>query len=154
MQIESKKYFSGPHLKKNTVYYRHYQNNIINSCKNKNSLVVLPTGLGKTIIGILLVAHSLKKYPRAKIIILAPTRPLVSQHKASCEKFLNINSEEIISFTGKISPEKRILLFKNSKIIISTPQVIINDLIRGRYDLKHVSLIVFDEAHKTKGKYS
>jgi Fanconi anemia group M protein len=154
MQIESKKYFNGPYLKRDVVYYRHYQNNIINSCKNKNSLVILPTGLGKTIIAILLVAHSLKKYPKAKIIILAPTRPLVSQHKASCEKFLNINSEEIKSFTGKISPEKRILLFKNSRIIISTPQIIINDITRGRYDLRHVSLIVFDEAHKTKGKYS
>ena len=154
MQIESKKYFNGPHLKRDIVHYRHYQNNIINSCKNKNSLVVLPTGLGKTIIGILLVAYSLKKYPRAKAIILAPTRPLVSQHKASCEKFLNINSEEIISFTGKIPPDKRILLFEKAKIIISTPQVINNDLIRGRYDLRHVSLIIFDEAHKTKGNYS
>ncbi|MFX1532566.1 MAG: DEAD/DEAH box helicase [Promethearchaeota archaeon] len=154
MQIESKKYFNGPYLNKNVVHYRHYQYNIVNSCKNKNSLVILPTGLGKTIIGILLVANSLKKYPKAKIIILAPTRPLVSQHKASCVKFLNINLEEITSFTGRISPEKRILLFRNTRIIISTPQVIINDLLRGRYDLKHVSLIVFDEAHKTKGKYS
>ncbi|MFX1374493.1 MAG: DEAD/DEAH box helicase [Promethearchaeota archaeon] len=154
MGIESRKYFNGPFLRKDTVHYRHYQNNILNSCKNKNSLVVLPTGLGKTIIGILLVAYSLKKYPRAKIIILAPTRPLVSQHKASCEKFLNINFEEITSFTGKISPTKRILLFKNSKIIISTPQVINNDLIRGRYNLSQVSLIIFDEAHKTKGNYS
>ena len=148
------KYFNGPFIKKDTVHYRHYQNNIANSCKNKNSLVVLPTGLGKTIIGILLVAYSLKKYPRAKIVILAPTRPLVAQHKASCIKFLDINPEEIISFTGKISPEKRILLFKNSKIIISTPQVINNDIMRGRYDLRQVSLVVFDEAHKTKGNYS
>ncbi|MFW9874003.1 MAG: DEAD/DEAH box helicase, partial [Candidatus Thorarchaeota archaeon] len=154
MQFESKKYFNGLYLKKDTIYYRHYQNNILNSCNSKNSLVVLPTGLGKTIIGILLVAYSLKKYPRAKIIILAPTRPLVSQHKATCEKFLDINSEKIISLTGKVSPEKRILLFKKAKIIISTPQVINNDLIRRRYDLKHVSLIVFDEAHKTKGNYS
>ena len=154
MQSDSKKYFNGPYLKKDVVHYRHYQYNIVNSCKNKNSLVILPTGLGKTIIAILLVATSLKKYPKAKIIILAPTRPLISQHKASCEKFLSINSEEITSFTGKISPEKRILLFKKSRIIISTPQVIINDLLRGRYELKHVSLIVFDEAHKTKGKYS
>jgi len=154
MQSESKNYFNGPYIKKDTVHYRHYQNNITNSCKNKNSLVVLPTGLGKTIIGILMVAYSLKKYPRAKIVILAPTRPLVAQHKASCEKFLEIDPGDILSFTGKISPEKRILLFKNSKIIISTPQVINNDIIRGRYDLRQVSLVIFDEAHKTKGNYS
>jgi len=154
MQVESRKYYNGLNIKKDTVLYRHYQNNIVNSCKNKNSLVVLPTGLGKTIIGILLIAHSLKKYPKSKIIVLAPTRPLVSQHKTSCEKFLDVDPEQIISFTGKISPEKRIYLFKTSKVIISTPQVIQNDLLRGRYDLRQTSMIIFDEAHKTKGNYA
>jgi len=154
MVKELKQYLNGPFLKKNQIIWRDYQNNIVNSCKNKNSLVVLPTGLGKTIIGILLVSNCLKKYPRAKIIILAPTRPLVSQHRASCEKFLDIKLEEITSFTGKISPEKRILSFKSSRIIISTPQVIKNDLMRGRYELSQVSLIIFDEAHKTKGNYA
>jgi Fanconi anemia group M protein len=147
-------YFNEPFLKKNRVFYRKYQNNIIRKCKGRNSLVVLPTGLGKTIIGILLIGKTLEKYSKSKVIILAPTRPLVSQHKASCEDFLNIDSNLITSFTGKISPEKRILLFNNSKIIVSTPQVIKNDVERGRYDLKQVSLIIFDEAHRTRGNYA
>ena len=147
MQGEVSGYFNEPFLKKNRVFYRKYQNNIIKKCKGRNSLVVLPTGLGKTIIGILLIGKALEKYSESKVIILAPTRPLVSQHKASCEDFLNIDSNFITSFTGKISPEKRILLFNNSKIIVSTPQVIKNDVERGRYDLKQVSLIIFDEAH-------
>ncbi|MFX1366232.1 MAG: DEAD/DEAH box helicase [Promethearchaeota archaeon] len=154
MQKELKHYFNGPFLKKNQVIQRSYQKNIVNSCKNKNSLVVLPTGLGKTIIGILLISKCLYKYPKAKIIILAPTRPLVSQHRDSCERFLDIDLEEITTFTGKIPPEKRILSFRTSKIIISTPQVIKNDLLRDRYNLKQVSLIIFDEAHKTKGNYA
>ena len=154
MQAEVSGYFNAPFLKKNRVCFRQYQNNIIKRCKGRNSLIVLPTGLGKTIVGILLVSEALEKYPKSKIIILAPTRPLVSQHKDSCEDFLNVEPEEIISFTGKISPEKRILLFNNSKIIVSTPQVIKNDVERGRYDLKHVSLIIFDEAHRTRGNYA
>ncbi|MFX1572490.1 MAG: DEAD/DEAH box helicase [Promethearchaeota archaeon] len=154
MQKEHQNYFNGPFLKKNRILYRQYQNNIVSTCKNKNSLVVLPTGLGKTIIAILLINYTLKKYLHSKVIILAPTRPLVSQHKDSCEQFLNINLKEIALLTGKITPEKRIIQFKNSKIIISTPQVIKNDLMRGRYDLTQVSLIVFDEAHKTKGNYA
>ncbi|MHA2089170.1 MAG: DEAD/DEAH box helicase [Promethearchaeota archaeon] len=152
--MELRKYYNGPYIKKDTVLFRHYQDNIVNSCKNKNSLVVLPTGLGKTIIGILLISRVLKKYPKGKTIILAPTRPLVMQHKNSCEKFLDIESEKIISFTGKISPNKRMHFFKNASVIVSTPQVINNDIMRGRYDLKQVSLIIFDEAHKTKGRYS
>ncbi len=154
MPKEPKQYLNGPFLKKDQIIWRDYQNNIVNSCKNKNSLVVLPTGLGKTIIGILLVSNCLKKYPRAKIVVLAPTRPLVSQHRASCEKFLDIELEEITSFTGKTSPEKRVLSFQSSRIIVSTPQVIKNDLMRGRYELSQVSLIIFDEAHKTKGNYA
>jgi len=154
MQIETPVYLNGAYLKENTVLYRHYQENIIKQCKGKNSLVILPTGLGKTIIGILLIAKSLEKYPKAKTLILAPTRPLVSQHKDSCEKFLSIDKKEILSLTGKISPEKRIYLFKNSKIIVSTPQVIKNDLERGRYNLRDVALIIFDESHRTKGNYS
>ena len=154
MVSEVSEYFNDPFLKKDRVFYRQYQNNIINKCKGRNSLIVLPTGLGKTIIGVLLIAKTLEKYPESKVIILAPTRPLVSQHKASCEEFLNINSDLITSFTGKISPEKRILQFKSSKIIVSTPQVIKNDLERGRYDLNHVSLIIFDEAHRTRGNYA
>lgn len=154
MQNEVSGYFNEPFLKKNRVFYRQYQYNIISKCLGRNSLIVLPTGLGKTIIGVLLIGKTLEKYPESKIIILAPTRPLVSQHKSSCEDFLNIDSNLITSFTGKISPEKRILLFNNSKIIVSTPQVIKNDVERGRYDLKHVSLIIFDEAHRTRGNYA
>lgn len=154
MQTEVSGYFNHLFLKKNRVLYRQYQNSIIKRCKGRNSLIVLPTGLGKTIIGILLVGKALEKYPESKIIILAPTRPLVSQHKASCKEFLNIEPDEIISFTGRISPEKRIIHFNNSKIIISTPQIIKNDVERGRYNLKHVSLIIFDEAHRTRGNYS
>ena len=154
MQTEVSGYFNNPFLKKNRVLYRQYQNNIIKRCKGRNSLIVLPTGLGKTIIGILLIGKVLEKYPESKIIILAPTRPLVSQHESSCKDFLNVEPVDIISFTGKTSPEKRIIRFNNSKIIISTPQVIKNDVERGRYDLKHVSLIIFDEAHRTRGNYA
>ena len=83
-------YFNHPFLKKDRVFYRQYQNNITKRCKGRNSLIVLPTGLGKTIVGILLISETLEKYPESKIIILAPTRPLVSQHEASCKDFLNV----------------------------------------------------------------
>jgi Fanconi anemia group M protein len=67
---------------------------------------------------------------------------------------LNIEKDKIISFTGKISPEKRKILFKDSQVIISTPQVIKNDLERGRYNLATVCLVIFDEAHRTRGNYA
>lgn len=154
MQSPKLEYFKGLFLKKDKLIYRQYQENIVKSCSRKNSLVVLPTGLGKTIIGILLAVKALEKYPESKIIILAPTRPLVAQHKSSFQKFLDFETNKISSFTGKIKPEKRIFLFNKSQIIISTPQIIKNDIERGRYNLKQVSLLIFDEGHRTKGNYA
>ncbi len=154
MCSDFQEYFNDPFLKENKIFFRHYQNNIFNACKNKNSLVVLATGLGKTIIGILLITNALKKYPLGKILVLAPTRPLVSQHEASCQKFIKIDENKIITLTGRVPSEKRLLLFTKSQIIISTPQIIKNDVERGRYDLKEVSLIIFDEAHRTKKNYA
>ncbi len=153
MAVDAPQYFNGAFLKKDAVLYRQYQHSVFEQCKDKNSLVVLPTGLGKTVVGVLSIANRLKKYPRSKIIILAPTRPLISQHRASCEKFLSIDKEKIVALTGKTSPEKRFLSYQEARIIVSTPQVIINDLRSGRYDLKNVSLVIFDESHRTKGNY-
>jgi len=99
-----KYFYDHPLLKRNLISQRQYQKNIVEKCSYKNSLVVLPTGLGKTIIGIMLLANVLEKYPRGKVLILAPTRPLVSQHAGSCKKMLDMNEDKIISFTGKISP--------------------------------------------------
>ena len=147
-------YFNDPFLKKNRIHFRKYQYNVLKKCNNRNSLVVLPTGLGKTIIAILLIVKNLQKYAESKIVILAPTRPLVWQHYNSCIELLDLKEEDIVQFTGRVAPEKRIELFIKSKIIISTPQVIKNDVERGRYFLNHVSLIIFDEAHRTKGNYA
>ena len=64
---------------------------IAEQCINKNSLVVLPTGLGKTIIAVLAARKILDLYPEdSKIIILAPTRPLINQHYETFLKFLPI----------------------------------------------------------------
>ncbi|TFG00394.1 MAG: DEAD/DEAH box helicase [Promethearchaeota archaeon] len=152
---KSTEFYNDDFLKENEIFYRQYQDNIARKCKKQNSLIVLPTGLGKTIVAILLIAKRLQKYNnKGKILILAPTRPLVSQHLASCKKYLSLDSELINSLTGRITPEKRIILFKQSKILISTPQVIKNDTMRGRYNLDSVIMLIFDEAHRTRGNYA
>jgi len=37
--------------------------------------------------------------------------------------------------------------------VFATPEIVLNDLVAGRYDLKEVALVVFDEAHHAVGKY-
>lgn len=41
-----------------------------------------------------------------------------------------------------------------TQIICATPQTVESDLLKGRYSLKDVSLVVFDECHHGVGSYS
>jgi len=130
---------------------RAYQTTIFETTKKHNTLVVLPTGLGKTLIALLLSEHRIKKYPKSKILFLAPTRPLVEQHYNYFKKRLPYESH---MFTGKINAKKREELWKSTKIIFSTPQCIENDLKNERIDLKDVSLLIEDESHRCLKNYA
>lgn len=133
---------------------RLYQELILGTAAAKNTLVVLPTGLGKTNIFLLLAAQRLKQYPNSKILLLGPTRPLISQYYSVFKKHFEINEDEMCVLTGMVKPEKRIALWENSKVIFSTPQGLENDIISSKIKLDNVSLIGFDEAHKAVGDYA
>lgn len=133
---------------------RLYQQTILGTAAYKNTLVVLPTGLGKTAIALLLSVQRLQNYPNSKILFLAPTKPLCEQHLETFRKHLEIEPEKIVIFTGSVAPEKRAELWKEAKIIISTPQGLENDVINERVKLEEVSALIFDEAHHASGEYS
>jgi len=86
---------------------REYQEKIFDVCKEKNCLVVLPTGLGKTLIALMLSIERLKNFPREKVLFLAPTKPLVEQHLNYFKKHLPELFANMQLFTGQILPEKR-----------------------------------------------
>ncbi len=133
---------------------RLYQQTILDTAVKKNTLVVLPTGLGKTNIAVLLAASRLGNYPGSKILIIAPTRPLCDQHVDSMRKHLELDAGEVNLFTGMVRPAKRAELWKQSRIIVSTPQGLENDIITNRISLKEASLLVVDEAHRAVGDYA
>ena len=133
---------------------RLYQETILATTALKNALVVLPTGLGKTGIALMLTAQRLTSYPNSKVLILAPTKPLVEQHIRTFRDHLTLPEDSMVVFTGNVTPAKRELLWKSAKVIFSTPQGLENDIISGKISLKDVSLLVFDEAHRATGDYS
>ena len=145
-------YLNYDFIKPDSVEYREYQVNIAKSCLESNTLVVLPTGLGKTVIALIVIASLLKK--NCKILFLAPTKPLVNQHTIFLRQFLTLDENEIAIFTGEISPNKRARLWGEARIIVSTPQVIENDLENNRISLEDFCLVIFDEAHRAVGEYS
>jgi ERCC4-related helicase len=108
--------------------------------------------MGKTIIALLVIVKELAKNNN-NILFLSPTKPLVNQHAQTLTDLLTID-DTVAVFTGEVPPEKRIELWNSKRIIVSTPQVIENDLIARRYDLAKTSRIIFDEAHRATGNYS
>jgi ERCC4-related helicase len=145
-------YIQHDFIKSNSIERREYQYNIANSAANASTLVVLPTGMGKTIIALLVIVKELAKNNN-NILFLSPTKPLVNQHAQTLTDLLTID-DTVAVFTGEVPPEKRIELWNSKRIIVSTPQVIENDLIARRYDLAKTSRIIFDEAHRATGNYS
>ena len=129
---------------------RTYQRNIANDCLKENTLVIIPTGLGKTIIAMIVAAHILEK--GKKVLILAPTKPLVEQHYSTYSRFMN--DVKIGTMNGLMAPEKRAKIIEGNDLIVCTPQVVDNDLQNERYSLRDFGLIVFDEAHRAVGGYS
>ena len=133
---------------------RKYQQEIYDNCKEKSCIVVLPTGIGKTLIGLMLSIYTQKKHPASKTLFLAPTRPLAEQHLEYFKKYLPELFAELTLFTGKTPAEKRKQLWQTADIIFSTPQCISNDLKNQLYDLEDVSLLVFDETHRARKNYA
>ncbi len=142
-------YIDHPRIVPDTVEARSYQVSMAKGCIGSNSLVILPTGLGKTIVALQVAAEYL---PKGKILIMAPTKPLLEQH---IETFTNLLAEpKVCVLNGNITPEKRTKQVAESEVVIATPQTIANDLDEGRYDLDDFSLVIYDEAHRAVGDYA
>jgi len=147
------KYFEHALLKENSIEYREYQDKISEKVLKHNTLVVLPTGTGKTIIALLTSVKWLGKNMDAKIYFLAPTRPLVNQHFNLFRKYLRQDTLSLAVLTGVNKPNSRQLLWKN-RIIFATPQLMYNDLVREYVNVKSNDLIILDEAHRAVGEHS
>lgn len=141
-------------LKENKMESRPYQESIAATGYENNLMCVLPTGLGKTPIAILLSAMRLDNTPDSKIMVMAPTKPLVEQHKNSFAEFIDLPEEEFKLVTGKTAPEKREDVWSSGyKYTFVTPHCVENDIEEGRLKLNDYSLLVFDECHHAAGDY-
>jgi len=143
-------YLEHPLLRPETVEKRLFQLDLASSALKSSTLIVVPTGLGKTVIALMVL---LARMDRGKILFLAPTKPLVEQHASFLKRVL-LDGSTVAFMTGEVQPEKRREVWEESRIVVSTPQVIENDLLSRRISLKEVSCIIFDEAHRATGDYA
>lgn len=143
-----------PQLKPGAVEFRGFQANLARIAGNKDTLVVLPTGMGKTVVALLVLADALQTGAK-RILFLAPTKPLVDQHAAFLRSaFAEPWSSRIHALTGDQAPAKRAAAYAEPGIVVATPQVIQNDLVGARLDAATLDWVVFDEAHRGVGDYA
>jgi Fanconi anemia group M protein len=102
----------------------------------------------------MLSVYSLNKDKKSNVLFLAPTKPLVEQHKKTFSKFIESKEGELLSVSGEVSPKDRKELYKSARIIFATPQTVENDLLTRRLKLDNTSLIIFDECHRGTGDYA
>ncbi|KAI7890103.1 uncharacterized protein EV154DRAFT_482526 [Mucor mucedo] len=133
---------------------RGYQYNIIQKAMFNNTLVALPTGLGKTFIAAVVMFNYWRWFPNSKIIFMAPTRPLVTQQIEACFTICGLPQEETVDMSGSTTPENRRELWKTKRVFFSTPQTVDNDLTSRSCPGEKISCVVVDEAHKATGNYA
>ena len=132
---------SHPRLK-DGVEARAYQLEAAKECLSGSTLLVMPTGLGKTAVQWMAMAENLEG--DGKIVLVAPTTGLVAQQASMAKDFIDIDEDLIITLTGQIRPNKREELWKDAKIIMATPHVIRNDAISGKILLSDIDLLICD----------
>ncbi|KAH9692064.1 DEAD-box ATP-dependent RNA helicase FANCM [Citrus sinensis] len=72
------------------VPVRDYQFAITKTALFSNTLVALPTGLGKTLIAAVVIYNFFRWFPDGKIVFAAPSRPLVMQQIEACHNIVGI----------------------------------------------------------------
>jgi len=117
-----------------------------------STLLVMPTGLGKTAVQWMAMAEAMKG--NGKIVLVAPTTGLVAQQARMAKEFINLEQERIVTMTGSDRPAKREDMWEDAKIVMATPHVIRNDARNGRILLSEIDLLIVDEAHHATGSDS
>lgn len=140
----------------NVKSLRKYQFEMVSLALYHNTLICLPTGLGKTFIGAMVILNYYRWFPKGKIFFLAPTRPLVSQQKKALNELHSINPSHILEITGELASEQREKLYEthDKRVFFMTPQTLENDLKDEKIDAFSIVLVIFDEAHRATGDYS
>jgi Fanconi anemia group M protein len=135
---------------KEGIVPREYQSAIAQGALEKgNTLVVLPTGMGKTLVAFLVMQGVAGK---GRMVFLAPTKPLVRQHHKTFLEMTLVPQEKTALITGEIPPKKRTEMWKQD-VCFSTPQTLQNDLKKSRA-MPDFSLCIVDEAHRAVGSYA
>ncbi|XP_068024452.1 Fanconi anemia group M protein-like isoform X4 [Melanerpes formicivorus] len=133
---------------------RAYQLRMAHAALMANTLVCLPTGLGKTFVAAVVMYNFYRWFPSGKVLFLAPTKPLVAQQMEACASVMGIPAGHMAEMTGGTQALNRRDLWTAKRVFFLTPQIMVNDLSRGTCPAVEIKCLVVDEAHKALGNHA
>jgi Fanconi anemia group M protein len=148
------KYVVHPMVIDGIIEDRDYQRRFVEKALDANTLAVLPTALGKTVIAELVAAELLHRHPRCRILFMAPTKPLALQHRESVLKHLKLGEDEVAAVTGETAARASVWGNSRVRFVTATPQTVWNDYRNGLVRLEEFALLIFDECHRSRSRYA
>lgn len=117
-----------------------------------NTVISLPTGLGKTHVAAAVMYNFYRWFPTALLVFTAPTRPLVAQQRRACLHVLGIPKHDTAELTGTVQSEARAQQWAAARIVFTTPQAFEADVRSGAVPAHRLALLVVDECHRAVGR--
>ena len=133
---------------------RKYQFEISSVAVRHNTLVSLPTGLGKTLIASVVMYNFQRWFPTGRCCFLAPTKPLVHQQVSAVRHSTGLPLAAFAELTGAMKSETRAKAWRESRLLFLTPQTLVNDMQNDICPAHEIVCIVVDEAHKASGNHA
>ncbi|TKX27681.1 dicer-like protein [Elsinoe australis] len=142
---------------------REYQLELFERAKQQNTIAVLDTGTGKTLIAVLLLRHIIEQEledrlqgkPHRIAFFLVPAVNLVFQQQAVLKNNLNFEIARVYGAMGidLWTKDRWDSLFSKHKVIVCTPEVLHLCLAHGFIRMDQINLLIFDEAHHAKQQH-
>ncbi|PPS15677.1 hypothetical protein GOBAR_AA04905 [Gossypium barbadense] len=138
---------------------RGYQLQVYEVAKRRNIIAVLDTGVGKTMIAVMLIkdfGQAIESTESKKLIIfLAPTVHLVNQQFEYIKDHTGLEVEQYYGAKGVDEWtldcwEKET---KEHDVLVMTPQILLDALRKAFLSLDMVSLMIIDECHRATGNH-
>nr|XP_026695030.1 probable ATP-dependent RNA helicase DHX58 isoform X2 [Ciona intestinalis] len=116
--------------------------------QGNNSLIVAPTGTGKTLVAQHICTEHLRRNPNSKIVFLVPRVVLVEQQHDAFDSQMKYEQGMLC----KISSENTTnaapnFLIMGHKITFMTPQILFNYLEKDCDFINELGLLIYDECH-------
>lgn len=138
---------------------RRYQLEVLRLAMEKNTIVYLETGCGKTLIAVLLIkeigCELRERKEKGIIIFLAPTVSLVEQQYEVIKLNSPFNVGEYFGAKGvdNWTIDKWTAEINSHEVLVMTPRILLDALRHGFLKLEMVKLIIFDECHHAQGHH-